>query len=314
MEFVILDLEWNGTYCRRLKGFINEIIEFGAIKVDENLNIISTFSHLVRPQIGKKISGKIKTLTNLTNEQLAGGMHFMQVVSRFRKWMGDAVLLTWGVADILTLIENFKYYCGGSGKIPFLKQYVNLQSYCAGLVYEDETKLMGLSSLAEQLGIDQDDIEHHRALDDSLLSLRCFRRLYAPDLIAGQVEQVDNRFYEKITFKTVIVCDLSNPLIQRQDLLFYCDCCGRLAHRETDWVLKNKSYRANFHCNNCNHRFYGKLQFKLKYDGLVVRKNVLPYEEPVVVVQERKEKKEVNVVRRVNKCGVAKKAAEDAER
>ena len=56
------------------------------------------------------------------------------------------------------------------------------------------------------------------------------------------------------------------------------------------------------------------MQFKLEYDGLVVRKNVLPYEEPVVVVQERKEKKEVNVVRRVNKCGVAKKAAEDAER
>ena len=94
MEFVILDLEWNGTYCRRLKGFINEIIEFGAIKVDENLNIISTFSHLVRPQIGKKISGKIKTLTNLTNEELANGLQFMQVMSRFRKWMGDAVLMT----------------------------------------------------------------------------------------------------------------------------------------------------------------------------------------------------------------------------
>ena len=26
MNFVILDLEWNGTYSRRLKGFMNEII------------------------------------------------------------------------------------------------------------------------------------------------------------------------------------------------------------------------------------------------------------------------------------------------
>lgn len=308
MEFVILDLEWNGTYSRRLKGFINEVIEFGAVKVDENLNIISTFSHLVRPQIGKKISGKIKTLTNLTNEQLSHGMHFMQVVSRFRKWMGDAVLVTWGVADILTLIENFKYFCGGNGKIPFLHQYINLQAYCAGLLYNDDSKLMGLSGLAERLGIDQDDIEHHRALDDCLLTLRCYRKLHDMERLKSYIQIVDNSFYDKITFKTVIVCDLSNPLIQRKDMLFTCDCCGRIAHRETDWVLKNKSYRANFQCLNCHNRFYGRLQFKLKYDGLVVRKNILPYEEIIAPIQvqvkekdDRKEKKEVNVVR-VNKC------------
>ena len=60
MDFVILDLEWNGTYSRRLKGFMNEIIEFGAVKVDENLNILDTFSALVRPQVGRSCSGKSK--------------------------------------------------------------------------------------------------------------------------------------------------------------------------------------------------------------------------------------------------------------
>lgn len=47
MNFVILDLEWNGTYSRRIKSFINEIIEFGAVKVDEQLHIIDTFEALV---------------------------------------------------------------------------------------------------------------------------------------------------------------------------------------------------------------------------------------------------------------------------
>ena len=50
--YVILDLEWNGTYSRRIKGFINEIIEFGAVKVDESLNILDTYEALVRPQVG----------------------------------------------------------------------------------------------------------------------------------------------------------------------------------------------------------------------------------------------------------------------
>ena len=80
MNFVILDLEWNGTYSRRLKGFMNEIIEFGAVKVDECLHVLDTFDALVRPQVGKKISGKIKTLTNITNEELANGLQFINML------------------------------------------------------------------------------------------------------------------------------------------------------------------------------------------------------------------------------------------
>ena len=37
MEFAILDLEWNAAYSRRLKGYINEIIEFGAVKCGPRL-------------------------------------------------------------------------------------------------------------------------------------------------------------------------------------------------------------------------------------------------------------------------------------
>ena len=77
MKLVILDLEWNGTYSRRLKGFINEIIEFGAVMTNDRLEVIDTFEVLVRPQVGKKISGKIETLTNISNQDLSGGMLFM---------------------------------------------------------------------------------------------------------------------------------------------------------------------------------------------------------------------------------------------
>ena len=49
MNIVILDLEWNGAYSRRLHGFINEIIEFGAVKLDAQLNITDRFSCFVKP-------------------------------------------------------------------------------------------------------------------------------------------------------------------------------------------------------------------------------------------------------------------------
>lgn len=276
MNIVILDLEWNGTYSRKLKGFMNEIIEFGAVKVDENLNVVDTFESLVRPQVGKKLSGKIKTLTSITNEELKDGLQFMQVTSRFKKWAGDAVFMTWGTSDILALIENCRYFCGNE-HIPFLKRYINLQEYCEKMLDYDATKQMGLSTAAQLLNIDEEGFDHHRALGDSLLSLQCFRKLYTPENFKPFVQDATaQEFYDKLLFKTVIVCDLNHPLIKRSDLRFECDVCGRHAHRTGDWQLKNKSYRAEFVCWHCHHRFYGRVQFKLKYEGMVVKKGILP--------------------------------------
>ncbi|HEX2985766.1 MAG TPA: 3'-5' exonuclease [Caproiciproducens sp.] len=279
MNYVILDLEWNGTYSRRIKGFINEIIEFGAVKVDQSLNIIDTFEALVRPQVGKKISGKIKTLTSITNEDLEGGLQFMQATSRFKKWMGDAVLMTWGTSDILTLIENYRYFCG-SARIPFLTRYINLQAFCEKMLDYDSTKQMGLSTSAQLLEIDEDDFDHHRALGDSLLSLRCLQKLYSIEKLAPFIQDAEtDEFYDRIQFKTVIICDLNNPLIKRSDMNFNCDICGGRAHRVSEWQLKNKSYRALFICRNCDHKFYGRVQFKLKYEGMTVKRAILSFHE-----------------------------------
>ena len=33
MDYVILDLEWNTAYSKSAHKFVNEIIEFGAVKV-----------------------------------------------------------------------------------------------------------------------------------------------------------------------------------------------------------------------------------------------------------------------------------------
>ncbi|MFU0833785.1 MAG: DNA polymerase III PolC-type [Oscillospiraceae bacterium] len=279
MVFVILDLEWNGAYSKRLKGFMNEIIECGAVKVDEKFHILDTFEMLIRPQVGKKISGKISSLTSITNEDLADGPQFMQVISRFRRWAGDAVVMTWGTSDILTLIENFRYFCG-SRRIPFLKQYVNLQEYCERCLLYDRTKQMGLTTAAELLHIDGSGLDHHRALDDSMLSMRCLQKLYDPEKLKSFLQDAESEeFYNRMEFRTVTVCDLNHPQIQPSHLAFSCDLCGRRARRLGKWQLRNKSFRAPFYCRHCEHRFYGRVQFKLKYEGMVVKKTILPFQE-----------------------------------
>lgn len=280
MQFVILDLEWNGTFSRRLDGFLNEIIEFGAVKLDENMNLLDTFSEVVRPQIGKRLSGKVKRLTHISSEELEAGIPFTQALSRFKSFLGGGVLMTWGTSDILALMENKRYYTG-SDRLPFLSYYIDLQNYCERQLSYEMGKQMGLSTAAQLLQIDEEGVDHHRALDDSLLSFECLRRLFDKEKLKNFFQKADcDEFFNRISFKTTILCDLNNPLIDRSAMHFDCDVCGRRAQRKGEWEFKNKSYRARFLCKHCGREFVGRIQFKLKYEGLVVKKKVLPVPPP----------------------------------
>lgn len=279
MNFIILDLEWNGAYSKRFKRFVNEIIEFGAVKVDGGFNKLGTFEALIKPQIGKKISGKIKDLTSITNEDLEGGLQFLQAVSKFRKWAGDCVIMTWGTSDILALIENCRYFYG-KRRIPFLNRYADLQAYCEKMLgCGGGGDQMGLSTAAQALNIDMSKFEHHRAVDDSILELMCFEKLYNADTLKPFIQNAEsNKFYDRIEFKSTIIKDLGHPLINRKDLIFNCDVCGRPARRLGDWKFQNNSFKAEFFCGNCRHKFYGRVRFKLKYDGMAVKKAIFQIE------------------------------------
>ena len=123
-------------------------------------------------------------------------------------------------------------------------------------------------------------MDHHRALDDSLLSLKCLQKLYDPERLSQFMQDARRQeFYDRMLFKTVIISDLHHPSIRRSDLLFRCEQCGRVARRLEPWSLRNKSFRAPFECRACHHRFVGRVQFKLKYEGMVVKKGIYPYQE-----------------------------------
>ena len=140
MIYVILDLEWNGSYSKVLHKFVNEIIEIGAVKLDDELNVCDTFTMLVAPKIGKKLCSKVKQLTKITNEELKDdGVSFIKAISMFSDFLGDGVLMTWSDSDLHALIENYSYYTGRT-RLPFLSRYCNLQSYCEEFISQFKLK------------------------------------------------------------------------------------------------------------------------------------------------------------------------------
>lgn len=276
MNIVVLDLEWNGAYSRRLHGFINEIIEFGAVKLDQKMNIVDRFSCFVRPQVGKKISTIISDLTSITDDNLTDAMTFMQVLSRFKKWAGESVVTTWGTSDILVLIENCRYF-NGSEQVPFLTRYFDVQVYAEKMLGHGTKEQLGLSRAAEMLGIEDGALDHHRALDDSILTAMVLEKIHTRESLRPYIEDcTDPEFYRRVTFKTTYVCDADSPLIERRHLLFTCEKCGGETKRRTKWQVKNKSLRSNFRCTKCGYEFCGQVRVKQKYEGVFVSRKVIP--------------------------------------
>lgn len=179
MSYVILDLEWNGSYSKVLHKFVNEIIEIGAVKLDDELNVCDTFTMLVAPKIGKKLCSKVKQLTKITNEELKDdGVSFIKAISLFSDFLGDGVLMTWSDSDLHALIENYSYYTGRI-RLPFLSRYCNLQSYCEDcLDLHDSSCQLGLGACAEMAGVDFSEDDQHRALADVYLTLECMKAFY----------------------------------------------------------------------------------------------------------------------------------------
>ncbi len=287
MNYIIMDLEWNNTYCKKKKGFMNEIIEIGAVMLDENLEVVDVFSTFIKAQLGKKLHSRVKELTNITNDDITTGVPFSQTMAQFRKWSAgsDNVILTWGDTDIRVLIENFKYF-NGISFIPFLNNYVNLQKYAQAFMNISKADQIGLSAAAEKLGIDVESYSLHRALDDSLLTADLFRKIYNKHMLASYTLPCDTSFYSKITFKPKVITDINSPLIDKSKMRCLCDVCGGGCERITEWRVINQAFRAVFLCKKCKRKIRFTIRFKEYYDRVDIKSSSVPFIE----------KKEISVV------------------
>ena len=282
MYYVILDLEWNNTYGRKTKSFINEIIEIGAVMLDENLNEVSRYSSFIRSQIGKKLRGSVKQLTHITNEDLDSGIPFTKAISELRRWIGsrENTVITWGDGDIRVLIENCRYL-NGIEIIPFLSNYADLQSYFQSIFNTPPSRQVGLSAAAQLLGIDEENYSHHRALDDSLLTADLFRKIFNPATFPAQIRPCTRDFYGRLSFKPYVIGNINNPLVDKSKLCYTCETCGKPAKRLTEWRFVSRHFRALFYCPNCDQKVKVGVSFKKLYDRVEVKKT------SVVVVESK---------------------------
>lgn len=268
-----MDLEWNTAYSTRIKGFFNEIIEIGAAKLDESFRLIDTVSILVQPQIDKKLRGRTKTLTHITNEDVRSGMLFENAIEKFSQWVGtqDNTFLTWGDGDIRVFSKNADYFTG-SCELNFIKHYADAQKYVQSFIKTQDNQQIGLAPACEQLGIDTDKFSHHRALDDSLMTVECIKKVFDAHKLSKYTRVCDVDFIKKLSFKPYYIRDINNPAVKLTSMKTVCSVCGTPAVQKKVWRQVNQSFRSDFYCPRCKRSFRLSVRYKQLYDRVDVRK------------------------------------------
>ncbi len=184
MQFIVLDLEWNQPphpkrMVRKPVALVGEVIQIGAAKLDEHLEVVDTFKAMVCPQYYTKMHKHVTRVTGLTDDDVIQGLPFPDAFENFAKWCGeDCVILTWGPDDIPMLRTNMMLF----GIDCALPPCYDLQVIYDGQITH-ENRQHSLTAVMEALG--EPALEAHDALNDALNTAKVCKHL---DMVKGLAE------------------------------------------------------------------------------------------------------------------------------
>lgn len=271
MNYIVLDLEWNQPF--NLKTMVKspvmlygEIVQIGAVKLDEHYHILDTFKIMVAPKYYTKMHKKVSKLTGITTEELQYGFPFPVAFQHFKKWCGDNfAFFTWGADDIDMLRDNMILHELDTEWIP--------STYNIQVIFDDqitkERRQVSLLSAMEKIG--EPALEAHDALHDARNTVCICLHL---DMVKGLAEYAAlreqikccNSQAQKISQPTKIYATREAALQDPELTNFFCPVCGARVVC-VDFVRQNTD---KFICiGKCEHddELFVRFKFTKRPDG-----------------------------------------------
>lgn len=208
MNHIMIDLEMN-TIERQTRGeykLSSELIEIGAVKMDDSFRETGRYQTYVMPDYGK-MEPRIIELTGITDDKLVGAPSFAEAMDAFAVWIGSekAQFYSWSMSDIrqFQMEAAFKNYTG--------KIIRRMEKYWNDF-QEEYSRLLGIEKkiqLKQAVGAADYEFKgaQHTALADAVNTAEILRLSKDPE----RFEQV---------MKPVL--DLFRPEEQRVTLLDMC--------------------------------------------------------------------------------------------
>lgn len=250
MNYIVLDLEWNQSNTGEepaVKEMPFEIIDIGAVKLDENRVMIDEFNQLVKPSVYQHMHKITSNLIHLQMKDLQKGRSFVEVIKDFFLWAGrDYVFCTWGPLDLYELQRNIRYYhLGALSDAPI--KFLDVQKLFS-IAYEDSKSRRNLEYAIDFLKIEK-DIPFHRAFSDAYYTARILSCLeeavlenYSIDtfvLPRNRKEEVHVMFHDYMKYISREFPDKQKALEDREVISTKCYLCHKNIRRKIRWFSPN---------------------------------------------------------------------------
>ncbi len=274
MNYIILDLEWN--QCpdgkeKENKDLQFEIVEIGAVKLDENRQYIDEFHQFVSPTVYRTLHRVTRDIIKISIADLDEGVKFNEAADKFFQWCGqdgEYIFGTWGSMDLTELQRNCKFF-GVNHAFAKPLVYYDIQKLYS-LCFSDGKTRVALETAIDEQKIDK-DVPFHTAVYDAVYTSRVFAKMDFESVsvytsvdtykIPGSRSEEYNFNYG--TYSKYISRGFADKDAVMKDSsvqAMRCYVCGRNVRKKIRWFSGNqKMYYALGYCDE-----HGYLKGKIK--------------------------------------------------
>lgn len=208
---IVLDFEFAPVpKQRQRRGLRNEIIEVGAVKLDNRGNVMGEFSQFVRTEYAEGVAYPVRELTGISAVDTATADPLYVVIKRFNDWIGrySAQVVCWSGADHRQLLTECQAKRIDLAAFP--TDWADLQAFYTSIMDVDSHGCVSLSDAATWFDIDFDEStgHAHSALADARVTARLLKQVMDGDYCVspraqevrqrwGMGERAQTRLYKK---------------------------------------------------------------------------------------------------------------------
>ena len=275
MTYIILDLEWNQpisyqsrTYREVGDKLIFEMIQIGAVRLGPDLTPAEAISIPIAPTHYLRIHPRIKRMTGLDSEKLAGAPNFRDALLQFTSWCGeDYTLLTWGCDDISVLYQNINFFhCEDIPMAPLC----DIQKLFSEVHHLKDRS--GLKTAMEMTGIKaEESMAFHNALYDAWYTALVFKTLPDPSAVLNYPQKprplIHSRKGAREKTEGEAFDSVRDALQSETAIHPVCPRCGRVLTLDGEYIKQSADkYIAVAKCKN-HGRILIRLRFRIDDDG-----------------------------------------------
>ncbi len=301
MNYVVLDLEWNQPENSESvnPNLPFEIVEIGAILLNEDKQIIGEFTQIVKPALYNHMNRITGKLIHLQTKELKQGKPFVKTMNEFFEWCGeDYIFCTWGTQDLTELQRNMKFH-----KMPVLAHrpfpYLDVQKLFS-IAYDKDRKVRrSLEYAVEYLNIEQ-DIPFHRAFSDAYYTAKVMASIkevmvfenYSYDVFhlpKCRADEVNVLFHDYAKYISREFEDKTAALQDREVNSTRCYLCKKNLRKKIRWFAANPKHLYSVSVCDKHGYMKGKIRLKKSENGVYVVKTqkFISEEEVADIIEKR---------------------------